>query len=182
MNRIIDELSRASSMIHTKFLRIACSRNGLEIDRVAFPMLSVYRYYCFLRSSRVVDRILCPSGESIEPVRWNKLSRARTISVANSSRKKTWNGCSSHTSGSNKLRRMEQRNKANLVYSVQCTYLQNTKMKRLTTKHSTATRRTTSTGATSTHTHTLHTFHTITIPQQQHCDFPWWSTSPIKNT
>ena len=43
MNRIIDELCRASSMIHTKFLRIACSRNGLEIDRVAFPMLSVYR-------------------------------------------------------------------------------------------------------------------------------------------
>lgn len=43
MNRILEDISHSPSMTHVMFLRMACSRNGLKIDRVAFPMVSIYR-------------------------------------------------------------------------------------------------------------------------------------------
>lgn len=44
MNRALEELAVSPSMQHVKVARMACSRNNIEIDRVAFPMLSLYRY------------------------------------------------------------------------------------------------------------------------------------------
>jgi thioredoxin-like negative regulator of GroEL len=43
MHRILEELARQSNFQHVKFVRMACSNNGIEIDRIAFPMISLYR-------------------------------------------------------------------------------------------------------------------------------------------